>query len=149
MNSISKEIKDYWYQQSPYFSWDSEVLNGVVDSLTETERDILKQGWEAVKSSGDAVLEETYLFTVHKAFNRHNDIICGYSYAEGGEVICTAKSSITELDISPTTLRECNKNAFYHVNDIEKKLLPTLSFEAIADVTAAILLYNEQHMLEA
>lgn len=150
MDSISKEIKDYWYQQSPYFLWDAETLKETVDTLTDLERDVLSFGWDALKNRPDTDSDRSlYLFTVHKAFNRHNDIICQNTMVVDGEIICTAKSSITELDISPATLIECNKNAFYHVEDIEKEQLPFLSLDAIADVTAAIILYNAQHSLGA
>ena len=48
-------------------------------------------------------------------------------------------SSITELNIELKTLRDCNRNAVYHISDISKEILPALSFEAIADVTGAVI----------
>lgn len=147
MNQIAKEIKDYWHTQSPYLSFDAEILDAIVGTLSEDETLILQRGKKACYDAGETEWN-TYLFAVNKAFNRHNDVICGYTVVEDGDVICSEKSSITELDISPTTLKNCNKNYIYHVNDIEKDILPSLSLDAIADLTAAIVEYNAIHSVQ-
>lgn len=144
MNQIAKEIRDYWNTLSPYFTFDVETLDSLVPTLTKDETLILQKGYDACcKEAG--IDKDTYLYAVHKAFNRHNDIICGYTIIEDGTVICSEKSSITELDISIETLRNCNKNCIYHVCDVEKTILPTLTLDAIADLTAAIIEYNAIH----
>lgn len=145
MNRIATEIKNYWLDQNQYFRLDSETLETVVDSLSEDDKLILGKGKEVCFK--DPTDKEMYLFAVNKAFNRHNDIIAGNTVIENGEVICSEKSSITELDISAETLWHCNRHCIYHVEDIEKDILPTLSFEAIADLTAAIISYNAIHSI--
>ena len=37
MNSVAKEIKDYWMRQSASFSWDAETLDLVSKSLNPEE----------------------------------------------------------------------------------------------------------------
>lgn len=146
MNRIAKEIKEYWFKQSPYFILDSEVLDKVSRSLSADETLILEKGFDACT---DAVSKEAYTFAVHKAFNRHNDIITGSTVIDGDEILCSEKSSITELEISIGTLVDCNRHCIYHVEDVEKELLPGLSLEAIADLTAAIICYNAKHSVVA
>lgn len=145
MNKIAKEIRDYWNEQSPYFTFDVETLDAIVPTLSEDETLILQKGRECCLKGDNQLNKDSYLYAVHKAFNRHNDVICGYTVLEGSSVICSEKSSITELDISIDTLRNCNKNCLYHVSDVEKEILPSLTLDAIADLTAAIISYNATH----
>ena len=76
-------------------------------------------------------------------FNRHNDVCKGNTAivkTKGNYVVeITPQSSISELVIGPETLRDCNKADIYLIEDVNKEVLPTLSFEAIADLTSAIL----------
>ena len=90
-------------------------------------------------SSTDEDQHEEFIFVVTKVFNRHNDICSGVTEVKDGDVIISENSSITELNIELKTLRDCNRNAVYHISDISKEILPALSFEAIADVTGAVI----------
>lgn len=136
MRKEVKVVRDYWTNLSPAFSIDPIVLNESVDTLETVEREILLNG----DSDTDKEQHEEFLFVVNKVFNRHNDICSGASGVDAdGGFVCTTKSSITELNISFSTLVDCNRNAIYHINDVSKEALPTLSFEAIADVTAALI----------
>lgn len=144
MNKIAKEIKDYWFEQSPYFRLDTDVLDSIIPTLSTDETLILNRGKDVCLKSS-ALDRGAYLYAVNKAFNRHNDIISGYTVIEDNSVLCSEKSSITELDISIETLISCNKHCIYHVCDVEKEMLPSLPFETIADLTGAIISYNEVH----
>lgn len=145
MNRIAKEIRDYWDDQLPCFQWDSEILDLVSRTLTPEETEVLTKGRDACQAAEGKTWEQ-YLFTITKAFNRHNDIVCHYTTVGPGEtLLCTSRSSITELNINISTLVNCNRNCVYHINDIEKTMLPRLTLESIADVTAAIIVYNAIH----
>lgn len=144
MNKIAKEIKDYWFEQSHYFMLDTEVLDAIIPTLSTDETLILNKGRDACFKSSE-LEKAAYQYAVSKAFNRHNDVISGYTVIDGDAVLCSEKSSITELDISIETLISCNKHCIYHVCDVEKDILPSLPFEAIADLTGAIISYNEVH----
>jgi hypothetical protein len=146
MNKIAQEIRNYWFTQSPFFILEPDVLDKVVQSLTDEEKKTILTGDEG-KPTGDQASQDAYLFAVHKAFNRHNDIITGATTVNNGTVLCTEKACITELDISAETLKDCNKHCIYHICDVEKDILPGLSLEAIADLTAAIISYNETHTM--
>lgn len=149
MNSVAKEIKDYWTKQSASFSWDAETLDLVAKSLSPEETEVLSKGRDACFAE-DGVVKERYLFAVNKAFNRHNDIICGYTgVADDGSLLVTERSSITELNIRIGTLINCNRNCVYHIRDFETTILPSMTLDAIANLTNAILEYNMTHSDEA
>ena len=143
MNKLNKEVMEYWHRRNACYIFDPETLDLAVSTLTEEEKLILGKGVDTCKLDPD--LRSRFMFVANKAFNRHNDIISGYTILEDDEISCTEKSSITELQISPETLVDCNRNCIYHIADVEKTILPSLSLEAIADLTAAIILYNTEH----
>lgn len=144
MSKITKEIKDYWKKQSPYLSFDVDILDRVINTLSDEERKILTNGDSDVKEEHDR-----YLFAVTRAFNRHNDFVCGYSdVADNGDIICSEKSSISELDIDYKTLVTCNRSAIYKVADMQTELLPSMTFEASVELTAAVLKYHAQHNID-
>lgn len=145
MKANAKEIKDYWGRQSPNYQWDAETLDFVVDTLSDAEREVLNMGYDVCKKCGDTTWE-TYILTVSKAFNRHNDLLCRYTTAdENGNLTTSLNSSITELDINVRTLTNCNRAYIYHINDFSKSLLPKLPLETIADLTTALVKYNATH----
>lgn len=145
MNAVAKEIKEYWDRQSQHFSWDAETLDFVSQTLSKDEQDVLLKGRAWCHADGGELWDE-YLFAVTKAFNRHNDIICHYTTVDDdGSIIISKRSSITELGIKVSTLVNCNRNGVYHIGDIEKTQLPRLTLESIANVTAAIIVYNREH----
>lgn len=135
MRKEVKVVRDYWATISPLFNLDTEVLVMSVDSLETVEREILLNG----DSTTDEDQHDEFIFVVTKVFNRHNDICSGVTEVKDGDVIISENSSITELNIELKTLRDCNRNAVYHISDISKEILPALSFEAIADVTGAVI----------
>lgn len=137
MNKIAKEIRDYWSRQSQYFMWDSEVLDAIIPTLPQSDID-------ALTNDPDGKSEQ-YWIAVNRAFNRHNDVICGYTTIREDGALCSAKSAITELDVSYATIRECNKHGVYHIKDIEDDIPDGLSLDAAAELTAAIISYNEKH----
>lgn len=134
MNKIARLVKEYWDKKSQYFSWDPETLDTVVSTLTDEEV-------ETIGSSGP----EAKSFVMRKIFNRHNDLITGGTVLTEDGILCSEKACITELNIRVETLDDCNKHCIYHIEDIEKEILPGLSLESIADLTAAIIEYNQQH----
>lgn len=137
MNTKIKAVRDYWKAKNELFSLDTEVLTACVETLTEAEDTIL------VKYIEDGIVTDDLLFLMHKVFNRHNDVCCGVTVIEeDNEVVISDSSSITELDITLATMKDCNKHYIYHILDITKEMLPTITLEAIADVTAAVLRYN-------
>ena len=145
MNSVAKEIKDYWMRQSASFSWDAETLDLVSKSLNPEEVAVLEKGRDKCFAEGGEA-KERYIFVVNKAFNRHNDIICHYTeVSNDGSLRITERSSITELNIRVDTLINCNRNCVYHINEFETTLLPAMTLDAIADLTNAIVMYNEEH----
>ena len=149
MNTVAKEIKDYWMRQSASFSWDAETLDLVSKTLDPEEIALLEQGRDACFAVGGET-KERYIFAVNKAFNRHNDIISHYTEVdENNKLHVTARSSITELDIRVSTLINCNRNCIYHICDFETTLLPSMTLDAIADLTNAIVMYNYTHADEA
>lgn len=125
-----KNVKDYWTAQSSNFQLDSEILSDCVSALTDAEC--------AVLTTGDAT-DEAFVFLVNKVFNRHNDVCNGVTVISDGAVEISSESSITELEISLDTLINCNRNCIYHIADVNKEILPALTFEAIAELTAAII----------
>lgn len=144
MKKNVKEVYDYWTSKRYNFVFDSELLDACVNNLSAHETSILEKGKFACEES--EALGEEFEFLMYKIFNRHNDIACRYSSIDGnGELVISEKSSITELDISLETMRNCNESCVYHIDDIQKDILPSLTFEAIAEVTAAILTFNEEH----
>ena len=121
MRKEVKVVRDYWATISPLFNLDTEVLVMSVDSLETVEREILL--------NGDSTTDE----------DQHDEFIFVVTEVKDGDVIISENSSITELNIELKTLRDCNRNAVYHISDISKEILPALSFEAIADVTGAVI----------
>ena len=145
MNSVAKEIKEYWSRKSRNFQFDSETLDIVSKTMTPDEEELLHSGEDLCRSIGGDTWDK-YLFTVNKSFNRHNDIVCRYTtVSPDGQLFITNHSSITELPIKVGTLAACNKNCIYHICDFEKDLLQSLSLAAIADLTSAIVVYNSEH----
>lgn len=141
MKKEIKVVRDYWKKRSEAFILDTDVLTLCIETLSDTEKAVL------LNHSEDCT-EHTpeFIFVVNKVFNRHNDVCCGVTTFEeikgGYRIDITVASSITELDISLETLKNCNDNYIFHIQDISKEILPTLTLEAIADVTAAVITYN-------
>lgn len=140
MRKEVKVVKEYWEEQSPLFDLDSETLTECVEAMETIEKEILMIG----DSKTDTQQHEDFMFMINKAFNRHNDVCSGYTSIikdEAGSyrVELTGQSSITELNIELSTLINCNRNCVYRINDITKEVLPSLQFEAIADLTGAII----------
>ena len=130
---ISKEI----YIAKPH----PDIFEHAISNLGDFRKDeILMIG----DSKTDTQQHEDFLFMLNKAFNRHNDVCSGYTTVIKDEtghycVELTGQSSITELNIELSTLINCNRNCVYRINDITKEALPSLQFEAIADLTGAII----------
>ncbi len=144
MKKNVKEVYDYWTSKRYNFSFDSEILDACVNNLTPRELAVLDRGRETCEDS--EALKEEFTYLMYKVFNRHNDIASRYSYIdEDGELVISERSSITELDISLETMKNCNQSCVYHIVDIQKETLPSLTFEAIAEVTAAILTFKKEH----
>lgn len=137
MKPIVKRVRDYWKRQMPLLSIDTDVMSDCVAALTMEERAQINLWDGLTEPDGDLA------FVLSKVLNRHNDVCCGSTVIvndRGNYVVeITPKTSISELDISLQTLRDCNKACIYHVEDIDKEILPTLSFEAIAELTGAII----------
>ena len=139
MNKLVRAIKEFALREVGGVLLDTEVLDRCIATLTPYEREILELGDSTISKE----LHERYLFMLWKVFNRHNDVCSRNSWFISDEdVEITTKSSITELDISYDTLVNCNNNFVFRICDIQKELLPTLTLESIADVTAAILTFD-------
>lgn len=140
MNKVASEVRAYWEKVSPQFIFDPEVLEDCVNSLYESELAVLSKGSVAAKENGSDW--EDYRFVMAKVFNRHNDVCGNSTVIEDGVAVISKRSCITELDISLDTLTNCNQSCIYHIEDVNKPALIGLTFEAIADVTAAIIQYD-------
>ena len=137
MKPTVKLVNDYWKRQYPLVNLDSVTLAECVAALT------LEETGELVCWNGVTDPDAELLFILYKVFNRHNDVCAGATEIvkdKGVYVVeISSQSSISELGISLSTLKSCNKACIYHIEDIDKTILPTLSFDAIADLTGAIL----------
>ena len=144
MANYMREIREYWENKRYKFALDAELLDISLKTLESNELTILQKGREVCE--GSEALSEVWTFLAYKVFNRHNDIASRYTIlGDDGELTITEDSAITELAISLETMRNCNKSCVYKISDIKKDILPTLTFEAIAEVTVAILAFNEEH----
>lgn len=144
MANYMREIREYWEGKRYRFTLDAELLDISLKALDPQELAILQKGRDICKSS--EALSEAWEFLAYKVFNRHNDIASRYTIlGDDGELTITQDSAITELDISLATMKNCNQSCVYKISDICKDILPTLTFESIAEVTAAILAFNEEH----
>ena len=139
MNKVAKAVQNYWARISPMLQWDSEVLSQCISVLSPEEVCILE-------SDPGGVDADLYKLTMQRVFNRHNDICCGNTSICDNKLICTAKSSITELDIGYDVAKVCTKAAIYKIEDIEKPLLIGMTFEVIAELTAAIVIFNSKYI---
>ena len=143
MNAVVKKVRDYFTEKSNLLMIDSEQLERAVDSLKPEEYAILQ--------SNDDPDYGPYDFVLHKVFYRHNDFVAGVSdLDEDGNIMCSALSAITELDISYDTYQACYDEGYIHIEDIDKDDFPSFSFEVIADLTSAIIEFSatQQVMLE-
>lgn len=137
MRPIVKRVKGYWKRRLPWLRFDTDTLSDCIEALTMEERATLSL-WDGMDSPTNEVA-----FLLSKVLNRHNDVCSGATAIvnDKGKYVVefTSRSSISELKIQYKTLTDCNKACVYHIEDISKEILLTLSFEAIADVTGAIL----------
>lgn len=136
MNQLTKKVKNFWLSMDPNFILDSVILDSAVQHLTKQEQHIIQTGNPK---------DLKYIFIMHKAYHRHNDILAGYTWFEGQEIVCTEKSSILELSIYPETYRECYKVDFETIEDIDKRSMAEMSFVAITDLTAALIQFSAIH----
>lgn len=137
MNAKTKAVRDYWKNKNELFRIDTEILTACVGTIT-TEEDATLEKYVRNGEVNDAVI-----LLMHKLFNRHNDVSCGITVInEDNSVTISDASCLTELDITLDTLKDCNKHYMYHIDDITKDMLTTITFETIAEVTAAVLRYN-------
>ena len=134
-------IKAYVVSEIGADTTDTDTLEIVINSLTPDERNTLLLG----DSLSNPNVHEAYMFVVKKCFNRHNDICSRRTVIQDdGTIRVSKRSAITELDISYKTLVNCNNNCFFRIEDINKSILPSLTLESIADVTAAIIAYDAE-----
>lgn len=143
MKKTVKEFYDYWNGKRLNFVFDSEILDVCVTHLLPHELKIVELGWEECVES--EALNVQFTFLMNKIFNRHNDIASRYTRVENDELVITPRSSITELDISMSTYKNCNASCIYHIEDVQKDILPSLTFESIAELTGAILTFQKEH----
>lgn len=143
MQKLIKEVRDFMSKEYYGLEFDTDVLTISINTLLPVEREILENG----DSDANKEQHESYMFMVNKVFNRHNDLCSRRSIQLDDETIeITDRSSITELDITYATLVNCNHSDIFHIQDIQKEILSTLTLEAIADVTAAIIIFNAEHV---
>lgn len=143
MNLYAKAVKDYYHSQSPLYEFNSEVLNDVISSMDEKELKVL----DPLVESLDAAEDINVLFVATKIFNRHNDLWSGATKIDdNGDIIISDDSSISELDIEPLTLIDCNRNCIYKIRDVEAQYLPVLPLEAIADLTGEIVKFQQAQL---
>lgn len=140
MKAITMKVRDYFLGKSNLLSLDSVQLERAVESLSKEEYAILENGTD------DS--DPAYDFVLHKVFYRHNDFVAGCSdLDDNGNMICSARSCITELDISAETYRACYDAGYVHIEDIDKEDFPGFAFEIIADLTAAIIRFECEHQI--
>lgn len=140
MKAITMKVRDYFLGKSNLLNIDSEMLEKAIESLTDEEYAIL--------NSNDDPAYKPYNFILHKVFYRHNDLCAGHSdIDDDGEIICSAQSGVTELDISMETYEACYAAGYLHIEDIDKEDFSGFSFEVIADLTAAIIKFEAVHQV--
>lgn len=133
-----KCVRDFWSKKVQGCTIDTDVLSDCVSALTLEERALLR-----LYAGQEQEPKAEVAFLLSKVFNRHNDVCAGRTAivkTKGNSVVeITSQSSISELAIGLDTLKNCNSAGIYLIEDVNKEVLPTLSFEAIADLTSAIL----------
>lgn len=142
MNALAKSVRDYWCAGFRRTILDPEVLQICIDNLEPYEIDLLEKG-VAVCAESDA-LKESFDFLLKKIRNRHNDISsrCTLVDEDDGTLLFSNSTCVSELQIHPDTYDECVEHSLTRIRDITKEALVLLSFNAIADVTAALVLWN-------
>lgn len=131
-----KVVRDFWLKRNPYFNLDTDVLALCVESLKDDEIAVLSR-------SNVGTDDDDFIFVVNKVFNRHNDVCAGATEIEKQPnryvIKITSKSCITELDLSWATIQDCNANYIYHIEDIDREALPSLSFSTLCQLCGAIV----------
>ena len=116
MRLSAKEVMSIWQERMELFPWDEELLDTVIATFD-------------YPPSIDSILYRTA------------DVLSGASTInEDGVLYISAKSSITELDISPSLYSTCTKAGIITIEDINKdRCQQVLSIEDYAALTAAML----------
>lgn len=95
MKLTSEEVIEYYARMMPGLQFDKEVLDAVIDSFD-------------------------YPVSMYCILCRHNDVLAGDTVIDNGMVYLSARSSITELDISNEVVVASNKGCVYRIGDIDK-----------------------------
>lgn len=117
MRLTKEDVIEYFEQKVPGLEFEPEVLDAVLASFE-------------------------YPVTMDTILNRHNDVVSGRTTLRGMAVTLSMDSSITELPISKATYESCKRSCILHlcdVNDDDLCSLKTLGFDALAEVTGALM----------
>lgn len=91
-----KAVQDFLSVNAKYARLDIDVLVNVVKSLEDSERKLLLADIDDM----DSDVGENYNFLMQKIFNRHNDVVAGFTKlvicGTGVNVVCSAKSNVSE-----------------------------------------------------
>lgn len=117
MYLTKEDVIEYFEPKMPGLTFDPEVLDAVLASFD-------------------------HVVTMDTILNRHNDVAEGRTLLQGNKVTLTMNSSITELPISKSTYESCKRSCILHLSDInddELCSLSTLGFDALAEITGALI----------
>lgn len=144
MNDLARSVRDYWCSGRKRTVLDPVVLQTCIDNLEPYERQLLEKG-VAVCAESDS-LRESFDFLLIKIRNRHYDISSQCTIVdEDGHITYTDRSCVSELEIHPNTYGELVEHSLTRIRDVTKEALVLLSLDAIADVTAALVLWYTSH----
>lgn len=144
MKTVCKKVRDYFNQKSNLLNIDAQALQKAVNSLSYVEQQLIEHS-----DIEHLTAMEDFIF--HKAFYRQNDICAGCTdFDDEGNIILSAQSAITELEITLETYQELHELGCIEIDDVKKDEFPQLSLESLADLTAAILKFetNNQVILD-
>lgn len=133
MTRLATAVRDYWRGVSSLITLEPTVLQEAIDALEIYEKKLL-----------DSHRKDSREFMMHKVFNRHNDICDGNTVVEFCDAIITTRSAISELDISLSTLLDCNKNGIYKIEDLTSESIKKLRPDSMREVDEALRKYAEE-----
>lgn len=90
-------VQDFLINNVRFVRLDIDVLVNVVKSLKESERKLLLIDTEDC----DSDVNDNYTFLMQKIFNRHNDVVAGFTKlvvcGTNVNVVCSPKSNVSEF----------------------------------------------------
>lgn len=136
MNKVVKRVKDYCLKVNPSARIDAEQLERAIMSMTAGEFVVLQDTDESYYS---------FIFTATKAYNRHNDLVKGYTDIDKDCMIFTEKSSVTELYITPETYLCLQVFNWQRLEDVNPWDVQHLPIETLKELVFALKDFERLH----